>query len=380
MPYVNRSSDKFHHIVHLTTAHSAFDVRIFNKECFSLAQQGYEVSLIAPHNLNQVANGIRIIALSPPSRRMHRLFWNIGVVYLKAQQLSADIYHFHDPELLPVGLMLQLSGKKVIYDIHEDTPRSLLSRAYLPKRTRFVFAWLVEKLEAFAAPLFSALVVATPAIRKRFEPFNNNIYVVNNYPRIDELNIPDQVPWQERDNSVAYVGNITSIRGIAQMIEAIAFVPEAFNPTLKLAGNFWPESLRGQMMKLDGWKRVQELGFVDRSQMKNLLGQVRAGLVLFHPEPNHVQSQPNKLFEYMSAGIPIVSSNFPLWQSLVDENECGITVDPFDVCSIADAIDYIFTHPGEAASMGRRGRKSVESIYNWHSEEKKLIELYESLV
>ncbi len=96
--------------------------------------------------------------------------------------------------------------------------------------------------------------------------------------------------------------------------------------------------------------------------------------------PNHVDAQPNKMFEYMSAGIPVIASDFPLWREIIEGCGCGICVDPLDPKKIAEAIDYLVDNPEIARRMGENGRKAVYDRYNWDVEEKKLLALYDSLL
>jgi len=117
-------------------------------------------------------------------------------------------------------------------------------------------------------------------------------------------------------------------------------------------------------------------GFVSRKDVAKLMGDSRMGLVLFHPAPNHIAAQPNKLFEYMSAGIPVIASDFPLWRQIVESSNCGLLVDPLNPQSIADAICWLIEHPKEAEEMGRCGREAVEREYNWGHEEAKLLSFY----
>ncbi|MCY1522537.1 Glycosyl transferases group 1 [compost metagenome] len=105
-----------------------------------------------------------------------------------------------------------------------------------------------------------------------------------------------------------------------------------------------------------------------------------AGVVTFLSAPNHIDAQPNKMFEYMSAGIPVVGSNFPLWKSIIEGNRCGVCVDPANPTEIAEAIDYLFTHQAEAREMGARGRAAVLDKYNWDGEGVKLLSLYREVL
>jgi len=134
------------------------------------------------------------------------------------------------------------------------------------------------------------------------------------------------------------------------------------------------------MQALPGWQRVNVLGFLDRAGVRDVLGRSMAGLVTFHPAPNHIDSQPNKMFEYMSAGIPVIASDFPLWREIIAGNDCGLLVDPLNPAAIAEAIDYLISHPEEAERMGRNGRRAVEEQYNWEHEATKLIQFYEQIL
>ena len=86
------------------------------------------------------------------------------------------------------------------------------------------------------------------------------------------------------------------------------------------------------------------------------------------------------MFEYMSAGLPVIASNFPKWKNIINETNCGICVNPENPDEIAKAIEFIMTHPKKAKEMGQNGRKLIEKKYNWSIEEKKLNIIYSSLL
>lgn len=368
-------------VVHLTSAHPAFDVRIFVKECRSIAAQGFDVRLVVPHTGDQLVDGVRIHAVPPPSGRLDRMTRTSLRVVRQALRLKADVYHFHDPELIPAALFLTWAGHTVVYDVHEDAARALMSpsRSYLPRRIKPFVAWLFDRLERFAARRFHACVAATPAIAARLGAIGARTTTVNNFPLPGELAAPAQDHWASRPAAVAYIGVIAPGRGLREMTEAMGRVRGPAEVRLKLAGTFSSGADRERATTLAGWRHVDECGQVDRAAVASLLRQVRAGLVLFHPDPNHVEAQPNKLFEYMSAGLPVIASDFPLWRELIERERCGLLVDPLDVDAIARAIEFVVTHTEEAEAMGRRGRLAVERTYNWSSESRKLIALYQSL-
>jgi glycosyltransferase involved in cell wall biosynthesis len=346
-----------------------------------LARAGYKVTLIAPHTHNEIVQGVQIMAIPKAGRRLRRMTLTVAQLYRQAAQLKADLYHFHDPELIPAGLLLQQRGFKVIYDIHEDAPRALLSvgRAYLPGYLKRLVGWLLERLENVAARRFAALVTATPAITARFRAIQPQTYTINNFPILAELVPPRWCIWEERDCAVAYLGSIDLTRGLRQMVEAMAYLPQRLGARLRLAGRITAQD-RLEVMSLPGWRYVDELGFLDRPGVAGLLGQIRAGLSLIHPEPRYMVAQPTKLYEYMSAGIPAIASDFPLWRELIEREQCGLVVNPLDVQGIAAAIEFVLTHPAEAEAMGQRGRQAIERQYNWPVEEGKLLELYGQLL
>lgn len=368
-------------IVHLSSLHSAWDSRIYGKECRSLAKAGYKVSLIVPHERDEVVDGVEIKGFARTrAGRLVRMTGTAWRLYREAMRLNGKIYHFHDTELIPIGLMLQVRGKQVVYDIHEDVPRVLLSRTYLPKWARRTIGWLVERIERMACRRFSALVAATPAIATRFEQISRRAVVVQNFPREEELGRPVGSAWSQRHDAVAYPGLIAHNRGIREMVDAMGMLSEKSGATLELAGWYDSGEIEKELSCLAGWKRVNVLGILDREEIALLLARVRAGLVLFHPEERFKVAYPIKMFEYMAAGIPVIASDFPLWRRIIEEAGCGLLVDPLNPIVIAEAIDFLLTHPEEAEAMGRRGREAVEQHYNWRTEEKKLLRLYADLV
>ncbi len=365
-------------VCHLTTVHPRHDTRILLKECRTLAKAGYDVHLIVGDGQGDtVIDRIHIHDIgAKPDSRIKRMCIQPKRALEKILALRPDIVHFHDPELIPVGLLLRIQGKVVFYDIHEDVPQTILSKDYIPNLLRKPIAWLIERVENLACRWFSALMPATPAIAKRFTTLNPNNVVVQNFPLLEEMVPAIEIAWNQRSCSVAYVGGIAINRGIREMVEAMGFLPARLNARLKLAGNFSPVSDRDEVVRLPGWNRTEELGFLDRSKIAGLLGSVRGGVVLFHPLPNHIAAQPNKLFEYMSAGIPVIASDFPLWRQIIESAGCGLLVNPLDPKAIARSIEYVLTHPKEAEDMGRRGREAVEKCYNWENESRKLLTLY----
>lgn len=364
-------------VVHLSSTHYAGDTRILHKECKSLAKAGHDVTLVARHERDTVIGGVKIRALSEPKSRFRRLTAAVWRVYREVARLQADVYHFHDPELIPVGLWLSLKGKRVIYDAHEDLPNTFPYKFYIPRFARNILGRLAGRIETLAVRRFAGVVAATPTIAKRFSADNTNTVVVRNFPMPEELARGPNLPWNERPPLVAYVGSIAPERGFREVITAMSLLPKQFNARLALGGPVTPKQ-REEIGQLPGSDRTDLLGFVSRSEVASLLGRARVGLVLAHPVPNLVNALPVKLFEYMASGVPVIASGFPLWRQIVEGSGCGILVDPLDTKAIARAIEYLLTHPSEAQQMGEHGRLAVKTLYNWKTEERQLVAFYNS--
>jgi glycosyltransferase involved in cell wall biosynthesis len=356
------------------------DVRIFHKECRSLARVGFDVIQICNHDLNDTIDGVRIIGLGKNKGRVSRFTKGMIKTYVAALRCRGDLYHFHDPDILLLGIALRMLGKRVVYDVHEDLPTKILLKMYLPQIVRRPLSVVVKYLETIAASLMSGVITATPALKVRFEQSNRNIVAVNNFPMLEEFDSVGAASWEKRKPDVAYFGGISEARGIYEMIQAVNMLPSALGVKLELAGWFYVKSLFYRLKEQPQWNLVNWHSEVDRAGLRHLLGTVSAGLVVLHPEESFVSSQPTKLFEYMAAGIPVIASDFPLWRSIVGSADCGLLVDPLDVKSIAAAIESLISNPERGQAMGQRGRQAVEEHFNWANEEQTLLSFYSQLL
>lgn len=362
-------------ITHLTSVHPRYDTRIFVKECQSLAAYGYDVSLIVADGKGDESGNVSIYDVGKPSGRFKRILQTTTLVYQKAVKLDSDLYHLHDPELIPVGIKLKKLGKKVIFDAHEDVPVQILSKPYLGTVAKQIFSALFSLYEKTTCSKFDAVITATPFIRDKFSAINPLSVDINNFPLLTEFE--SNVRWKNRSDTVCYIGGISTVRGISELVLAMDKVQS--NIQLILAGSFGEKGLYAQVCSLSGWKKVVNKGFVDRHHIKEILSSSKAGLVTLHPIRNYIDALPVKMFEYMAAGVPVIASDFPLWREIIEKNACGLCVDPLQPSSIADAIDWIITHPAEAEKMGQNGQIAVKSIYNWKHEEDKLLQLYSKI-
>ncbi len=364
-------------IVHLTSAHQRTDTRIFLKMCLSLARHGYQVTqIVADGKGDSMCDGVQFHDVGVFKGRFDRIRNAPNRLFETALSLNADLYHLHDPELIPIGLKLKRMGKRVVFDSHEDVPKQLLGKPYLNKPALWTMSKLFDVFESWACRQFDGVIAATPFIRDKFLKINPRTADINNFPLLGELDA--QVPWTDKAAEVCYVGGIGRIRGIAEVVQAMGLVQSGVR--LNLCGLFFEPDVELACRAMTGWQAVNVQGFVDRAGVRKVMGRSMAGLVTLHPVINYLDALPVKMFEYMAAGIPVIASDFPLWREIVLGNQCGLCVDPMDPAAIAKAIDYLVQHPDEAREMGENGRRAVLERYNWSVEEAKLLAFYKNIL
>jgi glycosyltransferase involved in cell wall biosynthesis len=220
------------------------------------------------------------------------------------------------------------------------------------------------------------VIAATPFIRNNYHAMGIRCIDINNFPILGELEM--DTGWDSKQNEVCYIGSITAVRGIPEIVEAMVHV--ASGARLNLAGKLAGTDIEHKLQRSKGWDRVNVLGQIDRRMVRLVLARSFAGLVTFKPGPNHLDAQPNKMFEYMAAGIPVIASNFPLWRKIIEGNECGLLADPLNLTNISEAIDRLAKNLKLARRMGANGRKAVVAHYNWGIEEQKLFDFYETVL
>ena len=368
-------------IAHLTSVHSARDNRIFDRECRSMAERGYSVTLIAPHGCDETINDVRIRSVPAASTRRQRMSHVVAAVYRRAVEEDADLYHFHDPELIPLALQLRRKNKKVIYDVHEDYPSTISYSSWLPRRIRGTASWCFRYLERYASERFSALIGANPEITKRISRFNPHTVTIGNYPSLTDY------PFAPRFDRARYgAGMLVSFGGISArtcthaIVQALGLLPATVKANLLLGGGVWSEALLAAVTHEAGWSRVTYAQQLPVSVMLERLLTASIAFIVFSPEPNHFGVGANRFFEALAAGVPVITSDFPNWKELVNEVGCGLTVSPTDPRAIADAVTYLLSHPAEAAAMGRRGYELAAKQFNWELESCKLDVLYKELL
>jgi len=357
-----------------SSLHPADDPRIFHKEALSLAKR-YDVDLIAVGERLCIRDGVRI---HPLKRKQGKVLGTLGAwiaILREVKYLRPGVFHFHDPDLLPIALALQLKNVcSVVYDVHEDVGKAVMDKTWLPRWLRRPLAFCFDRFEKLAASRFDGVVAATEGIARAFK-IPEPVVVRNFTPLVPDR--PRKPFTRRRPLRLIYVGSITEVRGILQIISALDFLK--VKAQLVLLGRVHSAAFLRKVHEAMAGRNVLYLGVEPFERVFDRLCEADVGLCCFLPAPNHLESLPNKLFEYMAARLPIVASNFPLWQRIVEGGGCGVVVNPEDPGEIARAIDGLAANPRLMLKMGQAGRALFEKEYNWSLEEQELFNLYSRL-
>jgi glycosyltransferase involved in cell wall biosynthesis len=345
------------------------------KECKSLAANGYDVNLIVADNLgNELKEGVNIYDVGKTnSGRFSRFTTTTRKVYKRAIEIDADIYHFHDPELMPFSYLLKLKGKKVIYDIHEDLSKQILIKNYMPSGFRVPIAKLFMIIEYFFCKKFDALVVPQPYMKTTYLKINKSTTTVENFV----IKKTEKVDSNTNKEEICFhPGSLTIERGLSNMLNAFDVLDKSFK--LYLAGNI-EESLRKKMLDNKRRNNVLFYGQVSHAKINELFKHATLGLILYQNVGQYHLSYAIKLFEFMEKSIPVIMPNFGEWISFNEENQCGINVNPNDVNEVCEAIMRLNKNPELKKRLGRNGRLAIEKKYNWLLAEERLLKLYKEI-
>jgi glycosyltransferase involved in cell wall biosynthesis len=363
-------------ICHLTSGHRALDSRIFHKEAKTLSEKGYRVTLIAQHDQAEVRDGVKIVPLPTPRGRFQRMILGPFRIARLAVREGADLYHFHDPDLVFTGLLLKLLGKRVVYDVHEDYPKQVLSKEWIrPGILRVLVAKLFNLVEKGSARAYDSIVAATPDISRNFPAYKTT--VVRNFPI---LSLMDQADGFEKKTDgkpvVIYAGGLSRVRGTKELIASMGFLDGAVK--LHLLGPWMSESFKDECQATAGYEHVEYMGSVPLAEVYRHLRMADVGVAVLYPIKNYLTSLPIKAYEYMYSGLPMIMSNFPMWMDMFAQ--CAVFADPYDPEDIADNIRYLLENPEEAGTIAANGTAMTQDECNWEKESENLTDLYEAVL
>jgi glycosyltransferase involved in cell wall biosynthesis len=339
-------------VMHLTTVHRPRDVRIFHKEGRALARAGARATVAAPaRRLSRTARplaGWRLLA--------------------EARRRGADLYHVHDPELLPAALWLsRATGAPVIYDVHEYLGQTARTKAWLPAALRLPIALAAERVERLAGRRLAAVVTSNEDLAARFAADGARAVSVANSPWSDSFPEPEPPSGEP---VVLYVGGIGPLRGLGLMREAFPMV-DVPGARLVLAGPGDPGELPDE---------IEHLGVVDHSAVPGLLARAAVAWIPLQRHGNYDRAVPTKLIEAMAAGRPVVTSDLGRTSAIVRAAGCGIIVPAADAEAHAHALSHLLANPERAAAMGAAGRRAFLDGLDFDTEARSLTALYAEIL
>lgn len=347
------------------------------REAVSLSESGYEVTLIARASASEVKSGVLVVGLPTYKSRLLRMSYGVARATIKAWSLRADVYHVHDPELLTGLALLHLLGYRTVYDAHELLSAQVLSKPYVLPILRRLMSRICRVIERLGSWAADEIITPSKEYAAPWPPHKTTI--VANYPGFSEFSL-DESDSAKGAPYVVYLGLISRVRGILQLVKAMAVVNTSTSMKLLLIGPFENENLLEECQASEGWQFVDYLGVVAHSEVGIHLTGAVAGIVNFLPSPHNSIGQPNKLYEYMAAGIPVVASDFPIWRETISHSGCGVLVDPTSPQSIAAGIVQVVSNPEVAREMGEAARRAMQNSYNWEGQFAKLNATYQRLL
>ena len=330
----------------LTSARRHDDTRIYYREAVTLHKAGYDVVIICPDCQTTDSQGIKF-RLADVDRSTH---WK--------------------------NFFLKLFGKKVVYDVHEDTPRAILAKSWVPAPLRGIISKLFEGLELLLSLTFDGIVASAEVVAKRF-PRRKTI-TVGNFPEVAEF--PSVIPdFEKRGHIACMIGTIQEDRGIYDVLDSARYL----DYPILLTGEYASEQVQQRVEEESQDLPLRSLGFLERGEVIELLLHSRVGLAPMHQAEHYQMNLPPKIFEYMICEIPVVASDFSYWREILEDSEygqCGICVDLEDPKSLAKAVTYLMENEDDAIQMGLNGRRAVLERFNWENETQKLLDLYTRLL
>lgn len=379
--------DKKFKVCHLASKHKMNDMRIFEKECKSLAKAGFDVTLIGFGDTakTEVIDGVRCISLFCPIKNNLELLRKRNKMSLEtALEVDADIYHLHEPELLPVGMKLKRKGKIVIFDSHEYYGWQLRDNIHkikvikVPAFLMKVFGNLYMHYEKHVCMKIDGVVqVCTMNGVDYFDHRCQKTLFIRNLPSLSDYTRKTPIDYSQGP-AVAMIGGITKERGITQLVEAAHHA----KAKLLLAGAFSPKTYETELKESPAYACVDYKGFLDKKGMVALLEETNIGAstLLNVGQYDKIDTLPTKVYDYMSMQLPVVISNTDFAQKMNEKYHFAICIDPEKPEDIADAIKWLKEHPEQAVEMGNNGRKAIEEEFNWEKESEKLVDFYKNLL
>ncbi|GGH54441.1 glycosyl transferase [Dyadobacter endophyticus] len=362
----------------LSTVHPSADPRIMYKIAPSL-QSYYEVFCALPGVRGGLRKNLHLIRLPKFGRLLPRILLAHPIALLKCLPLRPDIVHIFVPELIPLALLFQWAGAKVVYEVQENLFKKFAIKRY---NNGLVFKWLFRFFDRLARRRFH-LIFTDDAYLEEYRNLTKPFAIIHNYvslPVMDTLAHEDaRTPGPE----LFYLGVVSMERCLDTMINALALLKKSYPDChLHLFGPMRVDKEElgaiadyGQVMN-----NITFHGYTDQQVALKYASQAIAGIALLKPVADYPDSFPTKMFEYMALKLPVITSDFPLYKRIVEDSGSGYCISPYDPEALHNALQCCISENALRSQMGNNGRKASETCYNWASEEAKLLSFYNDIL
>jgi len=365
-----------HTICHLTTAHNADDVRIFYKECLSLSKiADYKVIICAP---GSIPSGNKVIhyriSKAPPFRLIR--FIHSQIISLKVIfKIQSDVWHIHDPELLPIASLLVLMKQRVVWDSHEDYFKQFSSsvnyRTYIPNYLQPIIRFIVTQLLNYIDRKAIGIVCATASIAGKYQ--NKNTIIVGNEAILSDFGLCEP---NFKNMSVLFIGQPSSSHCYMEVVEAVSNVPEL---KLVVACKNFDKSLIDYSIKTLG-HRFKYVGWLDRKNLSVAISESSIGLLTYKNHPNHQDNKPNKFYEFCAAGLPILATPTIFNDYLINKSMSGVLSKAFDSKSLELGLIELILSEQNWIKYSISAKNWVQENGSWSKSELALLDLYQKIL
>lgn len=360
-------------VLHISSVHPYDDVRIIYRECAVLRHAGFDVeaAFFDTPECGEVA-GVPLVSLGRrPGSRLWRAVKATRAAKALVREIRPRIVHLHDPELLPLARSLQQRGVTVFYDAHEDLPRQIFHKPWIPAWAR---GWMSRQAQWLLPKLLEgtdAVIVAARHIDAGWMTGRPRV-LLRNMPLASRLQYPTGGGFADREAAVVYAGLLSPARALHYGVRsALRGGAQVF-----LAGR-GDKSYIDSLVALDP-SRVNYVGNLEPERLDALLARCRLGLALLPPSPAYLEAVPSKVFDYLKAGLPFVWSDFPYWRESLNGQLSDYAADPAASEAVSTLIHRL-VHDEAAWSQARNEvTRCARSYPSAEEESAQLIELYQN--
>src|SRR3984885_790206 len=365
-------------ICHLSPEHGR-DNRAYVRQALPTSSYGLSTSIVGPHGMQDSIQKVQFIPLANSRNRALRMLRAPKGVF-RALRQKADIYHVHNPENIPAGLLLKfLFRKRVVYDSREDFPAMMLNKTYLSPGLRKLAQQAVFKAERLAANYFDGFVTADAGtLRPHAKPGQRRKLVFYNLPNLQFFPKPVN---RDKPFDLVYRGGLSERAGTFVLLDAVRLLSDqGWRTNLLMFGytdnDQVQRSITDRIQALQLEQQVTLAGRIPHDQMAATLGQARIAVSPLLDNPKFLNNIPVKVFESWACELPVVSSDLPPIRPFYERDQYHLLVKPGDPGALARAIADLLDRPEDILRIGKQCRQKVIERYNNAIEIRKLLFFY----